>query len=69
MPTAASIGIAANGFSSATNAAVDAADRRQRTLALTQDFATDLPVLLLSASTISTPATATFQSNIDGPGS
>lgn len=63
------VGIAANGFSSATNAAVTQLIAANGTLALTQDFATDLPVLLLSASTISTPATATFNSGIFGPGS
>ncbi len=62
------IGIATNGFSSATNAAVTQLIAANGTLALTQDFATDLPVLLQSASTISTPATATFNSAIFGPG-
>ncbi len=63
------VGIAANGFSGATNAAVTQLIAASGTLALTQDFATDLPVLLLSASTISTPATATFNSSIFGAGS
>lgn len=63
------IGIAANGLSSATNAAVTQLIAANGTFALTQDFATDMPVLLLSASTISTPATATFNANIFGSGS
>ncbi len=63
------IGIAANGLSTATNAAVTQLIAANGTLALTQDFATDMPVLLLSNSTISTPATATFNASIFGSGS
>lgn len=63
------IGIAANGLSTATNAAVTQLIAANGPMTLTQDFATDLPVLLLSASTLSTTGTATFKGNIFGAGS
>ncbi|MFG1427911.1 autotransporter outer membrane beta-barrel domain-containing protein [Roseixanthobacter glucoisosaccharinicivorans] len=60
------IGIAPNNFSSQTNASVKQIIAAQGNLDLTQDFATDLPVLLMGASTVSSTGAATFNSPISG---
>ncbi|SHG25187.1 outer membrane autotransporter barrel domain-containing protein [Kaistia soli DSM 19436] len=63
------LGVAANGFSGATNASVTQLIAATGPLTLTQAFETDLPVMLLDASTINTSTTATFDAGIFGPGS
>ncbi|MEP9369321.1 autotransporter domain-containing protein [Xanthobacter sp. VNH20] len=60
------IGIAPNTFSSQTNAAVKQIIAAQGNLDLTQDFATNLPVLLMGASTVSSTGAATFNAPISG---
>ncbi|MFG1422914.1 autotransporter family protein [Roseixanthobacter liquoris] len=60
------IGIAANNFSTQTNASVKQIIAAQGTLNLSQAFATDLPVLLMGPSTVSTTGVATFNAPISG---
>ncbi|MFG1463120.1 autotransporter domain-containing protein [Xanthobacter sp. DSM 24535] len=60
------IGIAKNDFSDKTKTNVQQLIAAQGNLALTQDFATNLPVLLMGASTVSTTGAATFNSPISG---
>ncbi|OZA85229.1 MAG: hypothetical protein B7X76_05645, partial [Azorhizobium sp. 39-67-5] len=60
------IGIAKNDFSSETDAEVKQIIAAQGNLDLTKDFATNLPVLLMGASTVSSTGAATFNSPISG---
>lgn len=63
------LGVAANGYSDATDVSVNQIIAATGPLVLNQDFTTDLPVLLVGDSTVITSNTATFDSAIFGPGS